>query len=177
MNATNSFGFDGTILNYPYHYTNKITFIKKNIGDVTDDQHTNLSRFTNKYNNIFLKMDIEGGEYPWLLQLKESELRKFKQIVMEVHGITNDGFNCPLDDKIKCLEKLSRTHYLVHAHGNNHSIVVNNIPNVMELTYVGKKYFDFIPKLNKVPLPIKDFDFPNRRDREDNNLNFYPFTT
>jgi len=78
MNATNSFGFDGTIVDYPYQYTKKITFIKKNISDFTDEHHTNLSRFTNKYNSIFLKMDIEGGEYPWLLQINESQLQKFK---------------------------------------------------------------------------------------------------
>ena len=29
MNEYNSFGFDGTINNYPYNYTNKISFIKK----------------------------------------------------------------------------------------------------------------------------------------------------
>ena len=27
MNKYNSYGFDGTITNYPYNYTNKITFI------------------------------------------------------------------------------------------------------------------------------------------------------
>jgi len=95
---------------------------------------------------------------------------------MEVHGITDEGFDCTLENKIKCFEKLSNTHYLVHVHGNNNSPVVNNIPNVMELTYVNKSYFTSVPKLNTVPLPIKDFDFPNRKDRDDNNLNFYPFT-
>ena len=29
MNEYNSFGFDGTIDNYPYNYTKNITFIKK----------------------------------------------------------------------------------------------------------------------------------------------------
>ena len=74
MNEYNCFGFDGTINNYPYNYTNKISFIKKNINKLNDDNNSNLSYLTNNYNNIFLKMDIEGGEYPWLLQIDENLL-------------------------------------------------------------------------------------------------------
>ena len=177
IDVVNSYGFDGTINNYPYHYTKNIQFIKKNINSFNDDNNSNLSSLTNKYNNIFLKMDIEGGEYPWLLQIDESQLNKFKQIVIEFHGITNDGWNCIYSNKIKCLEKLSKTHYIVHAHGNNHGPVINNIPDVIELTYVNKKYFKSEPELNTQPLPIKNLDFPNNlENRNDINLNFYPFT-
>jgi len=175
MNKNNSFGFDGTIQDYPYRYTNKISFIKKNIHSINDDKNTNLSFLTDKYDNIFLKIDIEGGEYPWLLEIEESRLDKFKQIVIEFHGITNDGWGCNYDDKIKCLEKLSKTHYIVHAHGNNHGPVVNNIPDVIELTYVNKKYFNEPPKLNTRRLPIANLDFSNIGGPNDINLNFYPF--
>jgi hypothetical protein len=177
MNEYNSFGFDGTIHNYPYHYTKKISFIKKNINSFNDDNNSNLSFFTDndKYNNIFLKMDIEGGEYPWLLNINESQLSKFKQIVIEFHGITNDGWNCRYDDKVKCLEKLSKTHYIVHAHGNNNGPVVNNIPDVIELTYINKNYFTSVPELNTTPLPMINLDFANKERCPDINLNFYPF--
>jgi len=175
MNEYNSFGFDGTINNYPYNYTNKISYIKKNIYSFNNDTNSNLSFLTNKYNNIFLKMDIEGGEYPWLLQIDETQLNKFKQIVIEFHGITNDGWNCTYNDKIKCLEKLSKTHYIIHAHGNNYGPVVNNIPDVIELTYINKNYFNSVPKLNTQSLPIDNLDFPNNTSFDDINLNFYPF--
>jgi hypothetical protein len=130
---------------------------------------------TEKYDNIFLKIDIEGGEYPWLLEIDESRLDKFKQIVIEFHGITNDGWGCNYNDKIRCLEKLAQTHYIVHAHGNNHGPVVNRIPDVIELTYVNKKYFSSPPKLNTRPLPIPNLDFSNIGGPYDINLNFYPF--
>jgi len=175
MNEYNSFGFDGTISNYPYEYTNKICFIKKNINNFNDDNNSNLSFLIGKYNNIFLKMDIEGGEYPWLLSLEEPQLNKFKQIVLEFHGITNDGWNCSYSDKVACLEKLSKTHYIVHAHGNSHGAVVNNIPDVIELTYVNKKYFDSVPEFNTESLPIENLDFTNKPGYNDINLNFYPF--
>jgi len=130
---------------------------------------------TNTYNNIFLKIDIEGGEYPWLLQIDETQLNKFKQIVIEFHGITNDGWGCDYYYKMKCLEKLSKTHYIVHAHGNNYSPVSNSIPDVIELTYVNKNYFDSVPELNTSPLPIHNLDFPNNIHSDDIDLNIYPF--
>jgi hypothetical protein len=175
INISDSYGFDGTINDFPYEYTRNIQFIKKNINNFNDDTNTNLSFLTEKYNNIFLKMDIEGGEYPWLLQIDETQLNKFKQIVIEFHGITNDSWGCNYNDKVKCLEKLLKTHYLIHAHGNNFGSVQNNIPDVIELTYVNKNYFETPPELNTQPLPIPDLDYGNC-NRTDYNLNFYPFT-
>jgi hypothetical protein len=162
-------------------------------------------------------MDIEGGEYPWLSSLCEEQLNKFKQIVIEFHGITlnndvidkfidqniqldlngitlndeeihkfkkiaferinlNSGWWCNYNDKIKCFEKLSNTHYIIHAHGNNSGCpVVNRIPDVIELTYVNKKYFTCAPPLNTRPLPIFDLDFKNDLQKHEIDLNFYPF--
>jgi hypothetical protein len=175
FNEYNSYGFDGTIEDYPYHFTNKITFIKKNINSFNDDNNSNLSHLINKYDNIFLKMDIEGGEYNWLLNIDESDLTKFKQLIIEFHGITDDDWGCNYLDKIKCLEKLSKTHYIVHAHGNNCGKVVNKIPDVIELTFVNKNYFDSVPDLNKQILPVPNLDFPNYPYAPDIPLNFYPF--
>ena len=175
MNENNCFGFDGTIDDYPYNYTKKISFIKKNINNFNDNNNTNLSFLTNKYNNIFLKMDIEGGEYPWLLQIDETQLNKFKQIVIEFHGITNNGWGCNYNDKIKCFEKLSKTHYIIHAHGNNFGEIVNNIPDVIELTYINKNYFNYVPELNTQSLPIDNLDYSNNIGSNDIDLNFYPF--
>lgn len=181
MNRTNSFGFDGTIKRYPYKYTKKISFIRKNINTYTDDKNANLSILMNNFNSIFLKMDIEGAEVPWLLSIEESQLKKFKQIAIEFHGILNDGWGNKYEDKIKCLKKLSETHYLVHAHGNNFFGTLPNknipIPELIELTYVNKDYFQSEPKLNTTPLPIQNLDYPCYSMRPDLNLNFYPFVS
>ena len=113
MNKSNSFGFDGTIKNYPYKYTKNIFFVKKNINSFTDKKNSNLSVFTDKFKNIFLKMDIEGGEYPWLLNINDEQLKKFKQIVIEFHGITNDDWGYSYENKLKCLQKLANTHLAI----------------------------------------------------------------
>jgi hypothetical protein len=76
---------------------------------------------------------------------------------------------------VTCLEKLSKTHYIVHAHGNNHGPVLNNIPDVIELTYINKNYFNSVPELNTQPFPINNLDFLNSYNKPDINLNFYPF--
>jgi len=175
LSVTDCYGFDGTIQEYPTQYTQNIQFIQKNISNVNDAAHTNLEDLMKKYRHIFLKMDIEGGEYPWLLHTTEDQLNSFKQIAIEFHGITNDEWNATYWDKMKCLEKLSKTHYLVHAHGNNYARVVNYIPDVIELTYVNKNYF--VPPLNTCSLPIRNLDFPNHPMIHDIPLNYYPFTS
>jgi hypothetical protein len=169
-----SYGFDGTIEQYPTQYTENIQFFKKNIGNCNDESTTDLTFLTEKYSSIFLKIDIEGGEYPWLLHLDNSHLSKFKQIVIEFHGIMGDSWNYFLEDKVKCLEKLAKTHYIIHAHGNNHGFVVNGIPEVIELTYVRKDYL-LVPEKNLQPLPVVDLDFPNSLAIDDIDLNIYPF--
>jgi hypothetical protein len=122
-------------------------------------------------------MDIEGGEYPWLLSIDEVKLNKFKQIVIEFHGITSNGWGCHINNKFECLEKLSKTHYLVHAHGNNHASTKNNIPDVIELTYINKNLFYEKLLFNSNELPIERLDYPNCNRYDDLNLNFYPFVS
>ena len=169
-----TFAFDGTINNYCMS-TENINFIKKNISNKNDDLHTNLHDLIDKYNDIFLSMDIEGFEYLWLQSLTIDQLKSFKQIAIEVHDLNNDN-------KLKIaminngLEKLNKTHYIVHAHGNNYAGIYNNIPDVLELTLIRKNYFTDVLLKNMIPLPIKYLDYPNNKDAPDHNLNTYPFS-
>ena len=172
MNKYNCAAFDGTINKYPNNYTDKIIFYKKNISPIRSNTTANLSYFTKNFNNIFLKMDIEGSEYSWMLSLTEDQLKKFKQIVIEFHGINDNSWNTNLSDKIKCFEKLSNTHYAVHIHGNNYGNLTKNIPNTVEITYIRKDTINYYPELNKQLLPINGLDFPNNPNKSDFDLNF-----
>lgn len=174
LNEFQAYAFDGTIDAYPYQYTKSISYIKKNIDSYNDADHTNLAGLFQRFERMFLKMDIEGGEYPWLSSLSEEDLKKCKQIVIEVHSITNShGF--PFEEKSKCLEKLAKTHYLIHAHGNNNGRILQILPDVLELTYIQKKYFTEPPLPNTQPMPIPGLDFANNPDKHDYQLHFYPF--
>jgi FkbM family methyltransferase len=176
MNEFNTFGIDASIDEYPSEYTNNISFIKKNISGTNTVSTTNLSSLMNMFSNIFIKIDVEGAEYPWIESLSTENLKKFKQIVMECHGINNDSWGHPFSMKKGCLEKLSKTHYLVHAHGNNARGTTHYIPNIIELTYVRKDIFDKEPPLNTRALPIEGLDFPNNANRPDHTLSIPPFT-
>jgi hypothetical protein len=75
------------------------------------------------------------------------------------------------------LAKLAETHYIVHAHGNNHSHVSSRIPDVIELTCILKSCWGEAPGFNTTPLPIAGLDFPNMRGRHDYDLNVFPFVS
>jgi hypothetical protein len=76
--------FDGTIDNLPYPES-KIRFVKKNIGSVNSETLTNLHEYIEPYNDIFLKMDIEGHEFDSLNTFSEDQFKKIKQLVIEIH--------------------------------------------------------------------------------------------
>lgn len=180
LDYTNSFGFDGTITKLPEVFPTNMSYIKKNISKYVDAYNDNLSAILLKYNNIFLKMDIEGAEFEYILSLTTEQLKKFKQIVVEVHGINDDSYNSKYEDKSPFLKKLNDTHYLIHAHCNNSAGVTfneeYNIPNVLELTYILKDIVINQPKLNTTPLPILDLDYSCNPYMGDYSLNFPPFT-
>jgi hypothetical protein len=175
MNKNNSFAFDGTIKKYPSKYTKDITFIRKNIGKNKDNHSANLSYFIKTYNDIFLKMDIEGAEYDWLSSLDNNDLMKFKQIAIEFHGINDNSFDCLYSKKVDCFKKISETHYIIHIHGNNCGTKTGNIPNTLEITYIRKNEFIEQPNRNTYLLPTPSLDYPNNKNKKDFDLNFYPF--
>ena len=188
----NSYAYDGTIDDYPWEYTKEIQFVKKNIGVLNDDKHTNLIHLTEKYNDIFLNIDIEGYEFLWLDTLTSEQLKSFKQITIEFHGLNEDNWNIDkpifnLSKKIEMIDKLNKTHYLIHAHGNNYTgfqeILYEKdfeihglwIPNVIEFTFISKDCLDSEPELNINPLPIEGLDYPNWEGMMDLPLFTYPF--
>jgi hypothetical protein len=156
-----SFAFDGTINKLPKENIN-ITFIKKNIGFENNENITNIHDIIDENDSIFVKMDIEGGEIPWIKSLSNEQMNKFEQIVMEFHF--------PFSDKeADIFDKINKTHYLIHFHGNNCCGVRNHkgviIPNVFECTYLHKKHFIDVPELNKDLIP-SSLDMKNTKNEE-----------
>jgi len=163
---------DGTITSLPTENP-KITFINKNIGYQNNDTMTNLQDLIDEHSSIFVKMDIEGGEIPWLSCLTERQMNKFDQIVMEFHAPFSE-------EEVAVFKKLNKNHYLVHFHGNNNcGLRLHNgilIPNVFECTYLHKKYFTAPPKLNTETIP-SSIDMPNIPQHPDIFMNHPPFVT
>lgn len=162
------YAYDGTIGQLPQIHPN-IHFIKKNIGNVENDRETHLHDMIQSHESIFVKMDIEGGEIPWLESLTLTQLDSFEQIVMEFHFPFSHGH---------IFEKLNQTHYLIHFHGNNCCGLRNHqnvhIPNIFECTYLHKKYFTQPPSFNRIGIP-SELDMPNISTRKDIVIQHVPF--
>jgi hypothetical protein len=163
------FAFDGTINNLPKENTN-IIFIKKNIGFENNYKETNLHDIIDNYDNIFVKVDIEGGEIPWIKSLSNKQMNKFEQIVIEFHFPFTD-------EEVEVFDKINKNHVLIHFHGNNACGIRKHkdvyIPNIFECTYLHKKYFIDIPELNRDLIPGK-LDMKNTWNYEI-YINYYPF--
>jgi hypothetical protein len=142
------YAYDGTIDQLPDLSQPLIKFHRLNIDANETGVTTNLHKEIEGFHNIFLKMDIETFEFRWLKSLTINQLKKFKQIVIEVHfPFTLYPFNhldkqISVYDKLIALKTLSKTHTLIHLHGNNCCGITQfqglNVPNVLECTFVRK---------------------------------------
>lgn len=161
--------FDGSIDGIPANNAS-MEFVKKNIGFENNDTMTNLNDLIYENQRIFIKMDIEGGEIPWIQTLSEKQMDKFEQIVMEFHHAFSEK-------EMDVFNKINTSHVLVHFHGNNagglryHNGII--IPNVFECTYLHKKYFSKIElSTDLIPSPI---DMQNVLCNEEIHINYPPF--
>ena len=183
FNIPNYFAYDGTITTYPANGYPGMNFFTKNIGPLNTEKTTNLKDILSKYSNILIKMDIEGGEYEWIDSLQTSDLLSIKQLVIEFHGVNPTSpycdWGCPNNKKPGLFKKLTETHCLIHAHGNNFSGVHQTgdirVPDVIELTYVRKDVMNNKFLLNKLPLPARGLDYPNCPLKRDITLFSPPF--
>jgi len=181
------FAFDGTISDLPNN-NNRIQFYKKNLGDSNSDNLTNLHECIEPYNNVFMKMDIEGHEFKIMPTIIENNLmNKIKQLVIEIHspgdirifpeyykGLSDIDNN----NMFNLLNKINNTHTLVHFHANNgcnlQKIDGISLPHVFELTYIRN---DFVTEKikNNEPLPTI-LDMQNIENKEDYKLEGFPYS-
>lgn len=173
------YAYDGTIPKLSEHL--HISHVQKNIGERETPECTNLHIILSSYSTIFVKMDIEGGEWSWIHSLSESHLQSIAQLCIEFHGPLLPAY-------IDIFEKLSKTHTLLHIHANNSNPCeeyetshleafhpITKIPFVFECTYVSNIYLkDTILEKNTDPVP-SPMDQPNLKKYPDIELNYPPF--
>jgi hypothetical protein len=161
------YAFDGALNNFPKPISNRLFYCNKNLNLYVTNITTNLKYFFDKYQNIFMKIDIEGGENNLFKTISDADLLKIKQLVIEFHSA----------EQILIPVRLAKTHWLVHFHANNccGTKLVNNIavPNIFECTYI-RKDADEILSYNTDPIPFT-LDQPNLKNKEDIVLNWPPF--
>jgi len=179
--------FDGTINSLPENNLKRIRFFKKNLGNVNNEEVTDLREYMNYSNDIFMKIDIEGHEFRLMPILIENDyMKKIKQLVVEIHSPADiqlypEYFKGLSDIKNEhmfgMLKKINDTHTLVHFHANNGckmtAIDGIKIPHVFELTYIRNEFVSDKVK-NSHPLPTH-LDEPNIPAKPDYNFTEYPY--
>jgi len=86
--------------------------------------------------NFLMKVDIEGDEWELFDAMDSSVLEKFEQFACEFHWL---DFSPEANARSKSvLNKINKTHQVIHIHGNNNSSYVESdgykIPYVLEVT-------------------------------------------
>jgi len=108
---------------------------------------------------LFLKIDIEGGEYRILESILKIQ-HLINGIIIELHDIDLHM------EKIKYfVDKLKLN--LIHIHGNNFSELESKNPTVIEVTF--ERNSEIIPSEQKYP---NDLDQPNNSEKKDICLTF-----
>jgi hypothetical protein len=119
--------------------------------------------------DLILQMDIEGAEYRNLLNVRDEILKRFRIIVIEVHGLSDlnrasyiHGIFNPV------FTKISKFFTCVHAHPNNSCGFTEfegglRVPNAIELTFLRTD------RIKKSDLPLV---LPHELDIS--NINSYP---
>jgi hypothetical protein len=109
-----------------------------------------------------LKVDIEGAEWEILSDLASLDLVKFRQIILEFHGLNNF---LDLEEKLSALKKLASTHSPIVVHANNqgsHRFISGMfLPDVLEVTWVRTNSYTFNSERNQ---DIRNLLSPNSPD-------------
>jgi hypothetical protein len=92
-------------------------------------------------------MDIEGSEWDVFSALEEGELEHFSQIVVELHHLVNADIPGHPERVVESLEKINRSHQVVHLHASNWActglIGGMFLPDTIEVTYVRRSDHPF----------------------------------
>lgn len=112
-----------------------------------------------------MKMDIEGWEDHLFSSIRDDQLSKISQLVIEFHN----------PYLVTVPSRLAKTHWLVHFHPNNCcGMGPNGVPRVYECTYIRKDYDSNVIS-NPDPIPNPEIDMPNVPSYPDIILSSYPF--
>lgn len=153
----------------------KITFTPEGLGKnkpSCKEWYQHYEQF-NLTEEIILKIDIEGEEYNYINNTDLSLMSdKVMCLLLEIHWIDNQENR---NNAIKILSKLNNYFVLCHIHGNNWGDLWEyegyQMPKVLELTFINKKYTHKI-KLDTQKYPIEGLDISNNPNKQDYELDF-----
>jgi hypothetical protein len=152
-----------------------IHFDQKFLGVVDDDVTTTMDAWVKTYaaptGDLILQMDIEGAEWPVLLNMSNEVLNRFRIIVLELHFLERLFDQVGFDFIFASLDRLLRRYHVVHLHPNNIVSPVTasglTIPRLLEVTLLRNDRARPTGYAKQFPHPL---DRQNLTDRRDNVL-------
>jgi len=148
-------------------------FHKKFLGNADNDQFISVANAFKYIENleqlgIFVKIDIEGGEYE-ILPAFEPYFEFINSFIIEFHNLDCKG---QLFKAI--IEKLKKNFYVAHIHANNNGSFIQGtaLPVVLEITFINIKMLSIPPIFSTKKYPIKNLDAPCYSSAPDLPLSF-----
>lgn len=151
-----------------------LSFEKRFLGPVNDAVHMRLDDWVaarlgaQDEGDLLLQMDIEGAEWPVLVDASATLLRRFRVIVLELHDLDAlfSRQTLPMLDAI--FAKLTAHHAVVHLHPNNccgsvaqHGV---EVPRVLEVTLLRTDRVSTTKGGRTFPHPLDAPNLPGRPD-------------
>ena len=189
--------YDHTVASLPPGENDpRVKHERRMVGAVENDLCTNMTPYLDRYDDVFVKMDVEASEWEWIDALRSDQLDRISQMVIELHLLMDakDNKHVRTDmetfyHRLELIKKLTRTHLLTHVHANNYggsfAFRGQEYPCVIECTFLRKRTLGRIQlsspntvlMLNMRTFP-SELDSANTKNREDLNtelLNDSPF--
>jgi hypothetical protein len=148
------------------------SFISKFVGVFNDAQTIPMDDWIDQNapgnNDLLLQMDIEGSEWPVLLNVAEATLRRFRIIVLEAHDMERIMDKHAFLIISSVFRRLLQYFDVVHIHPNNNGGTVRCgslvIPRLLELTFYRKDRVSSSGYAKIFPHPLDVKNDPNRPD-------------
>ena len=139
-------------------------FTKKYIGCVDDEDFMTLDSWITTSlpedcpSDLILQMDIEGAEYESIISIPNSQLCRFRIIVVEFHSLDQLWSKPFFDLASRAFAKLLQSHSCVHIHPNNCCgyLVFDGIgiPRVAEFTFLRNDRGILPGRVESLPHPL-----------------------
>ena len=149
-----------------------VHFTQKFLGVINDRTTIRLDDWVTECapiaGDLILQMDIEGAEWPVLLNVSDDALRRFRIIVIELHDLERIMDKHALAIIKAVFARLCQDFYVVHNHPNNYGRSVRKgsleIPRVLEMTLLRKDRAATVGFASTFPHPLDRANAPDQRD-------------
>jgi Methyltransferase FkbM domain len=118
--------------------------------------------------DLLLQMDIEGAEWPVLLNVSDRALERFRIIIIEFHYLESIFHKSDLRIFQATFARLLQYFHVVHSHPNNVAVPIVKgrvvVPKYLEMTFLRKDRAQALGFSNSFPHPLDRANVPSLPD-------------